>query len=711
MFDRVKYSTITGHRLDDAAFDVMPCQSALDALYARVFDAEAPEPFAAFRTTAAAPEPDSDDDEARLGKARTSRNGARFVRLHDVGDIGAYGNDRSRADQALCNDLAFWFDADPNRIDRRFRGSALMRPKWDEVHGGDGSTYGELTIAKAVASCPEPYRLSGPRPNLRVVPKQPSQIPPGSDDQPPGDGDDQPVADDAPESGFRHTDMGNAQRLAEKFGDDIRHSHEQNRWYVWDGTRYAEDRMGAIETRAKKTVRSIFAEAAKTDNDEKRSQLTKHGQKSEAAPRVAAMISLARSEPDIPIRVDDLDRDAMLLNVKNGTLDLRTGRLGGFDRSNLITKLAPVVYRPGATCPTFDAFLRRVLGDDDALVSFIQRAAGYSLTGSTVERMLLILFGEGKNGKSTLLEALRAVLGDYAMRTPTDTLLDKRDSGIPNDVARLRGVRFVSASEAEEGQRLAEAKIKDLTGGDTISARFMRSEFFDFMPTFKLWLSTNHKPIIRGTDEAIWDRVKLVPFLVRIPPEEQDKHLRAKLIAEASGILNWALQGCLEWQRDGLGEPKAVRDATKSYRAEMDVLGAFFDDRCVIGPDMKVTAKGLYLAYQRWCEDNGERQLSQIAMGKRLAERGFEPDRGGKDRTRIWVGIGLKVEPSTDSYEGRDDERNPLDRRTHLPGGRFGRIFSDPRYRGEVSRLCRISRPPVSACLECVRRRTYSGVK
>jgi len=314
--------------------------------------------------------------------------------------------------------------------------------------------------------------------------------------------------------------------------------------------------------------------------------------------------------------------------------------------------LAPVVYRPKAECPKFLAFLDWAMAGDETLVRFLQRAAGYSLTGSTVERMLLILFGEGKNGKSTLLEVLRDILGDYAMRTPTDTLLDKRDSsGIPNDIARLRGVRFVSASEAEEGQRLAEAKIKDLTGGDTISARFMRSEFFEFMPRFKLWLSTNHKPIIRGTDEAIWDRVKLVPFLVRIPVEERDKHLKEKLLAESSGILNWAIQGCLDWQRDGLGEPKAVVDATKGYRQEMDVLGAFFDDRCIVRPDMKVTAKGLYAAYTSWCEANGERQLSQIAIGKRLAERGFEADRGGKDRTRIWVGIGLKVEPATESDE------------------------------------------------------------
>jgi len=309
---------------------VLPCQDALDALYARVFGQEDVDPFPEFRATASPSEPLSDEDDDRLGKARTSKNGSRFVRLHDVGDISAYGNDRSRADQAHCNDLAFWFDADPARIDRVFRASALMRPKWDERHAGDGATYGEMTIAKAVASCPEPYRPAGPRPRLRVVPKPaPSSQGPGDEGPPPNDEQPPAPADDSAEGGYRHTDMGNAQRMAEHHGDDVRHSWEQNRWYVWDRMRFQEDRTGAIETRAKRTIRSIYVEAAKVDDEDKRNQLIKHGQKSEAAQRVSAMISLTRSEPGIPVQIDGLDRDQMLLNVKNGTIDLRTGSSAG----------------------------------------------------------------------------------------------------------------------------------------------------------------------------------------------------------------------------------------------------------------------------------------------------------------------------------------------------------------------------------------------
>jgi putative DNA primase/helicase len=443
----------------------------------------------------------------------------------------------------------------------------------------------------------------------------------------------------------RHlTDMGNAERFAILHGRDLRYSHTFDRWYIWDGARFAEDDAGRIAARAKETVRAIYAEAAAEPDDKRRDQLSKHARQSESAQRIAAMITLARSEPGIPVRVDDLDRDPWRLNVRNGTIDLRTGQLAPHNQRDLITKLAPVTYDPSATCPRFLAFLRRVMGDDDALVAFLQRAVGYSLTGVTLERILLILYGEGKNGKSTLLEVIRSVLGDYAMRTPTETLLAKRDSGgIPNDIARLRGLRFVSASEAEEGQRLAEAKIKDLTGGDTISARFMRGEFFDFLPTFKLWFSTNHKPVIRGTDRAIWDRIRLVPFLVRIPDDEQDKQLRDKLLAEASGILAWAVQGCLDWQRAGLGESEAITTATEGYRAEMDVIGRFIDDCCVTTATATATAGELYAAYQHWCDANGERPITQTAMGKRLAERGFDSARLGKAGTRTWLGIGLLV--------------------------------------------------------------------
>jgi putative DNA primase/helicase len=289
------------------------------------------------------------------------------------------------------------------------------------------------------------------------------------------------------------------------------------------------------------------------------------------------------------------------------------------------------------------------------LVQFLQRAIGYSLTGLTIERCMFILWGGGKNGKSTLLDTMLEILADHAARTNTDTLMASRNVGIPNDIAALKGMRFVFAVEGEEGRRLAEAKIKDLTGGDTISARFMRGEWFSFRPEFKLWLGTNHRPAIRGTDDAIWDRIRLVPFHRRFEPHEQDKHLKDKLLAEAPGILAWAVEGCLDWQREGLGEPAAVREATHQYRSSEDVVGNFIDDRCEMGSGLQVTKHALYTAYKTWCEQNGEKPVTQRKLSDLLKERGgIDESRVGKERTHYWIGLSLtEVNQNETTTSGR----------------------------------------------------------
>jgi putative DNA primase/helicase len=300
-----------------------------------------------------------------------------------------------------------------------------------------------------------------------------------------------------------------------------------------------------------------------------------------------------------------------------------------------------VAYDPDARCDAFLAFLERIMGGDDDLIGFLQRAAGYSLTGITTERALFVLHGGGRNGKTTLVEAISGVLGpDYADRTATDSLLARRFEQIPNDLAALRGKRFVSASEVQQGRRLDEAKVKDITGGDTITARFMRGEWFSYRPQFKLWLSTNHKPVIRGTDDGIWDRLRLVPFDVRIPDDEVDRSLGAKLRDEAPGILAWMVDGCRIWQERGLSPPAKVLHATQAYRSEMDVLGAFLSDCCHLTEGAWATAGDLYSAYSTWAAEYGTAPISKIALGRQLADRGLEDGRttGG---TRIWKGIGI----------------------------------------------------------------------
>ena len=446
---------------------------------------------------------------------------------------------------------------------------------------------------------------------------------------------------------FNLTDLGNAERFVAQHSEKARYCYPWRKWLVWTGARWERDDAGQVHRLAKETVRSIYREASDEEDEDRRKALAKHARNSESETRIRAMVELAKSE--IPVSPDSLDADPLLLNVANGTIDLRTGALREHRREDLITKLAPVEYYPGIAAPTWRAFLERVLPGEE-LQGFVRRAAGYSATGDTSEQCMFIHHGPGANGKSTFQETIAAALGDYAMRTPTETLLVKRSGAVPNDVARLKGARFVTASETEEGRRLAESLVKDLTGQDTISARFMWAEWFDFKPTHALHLSTNHKPEIRGTDSAIWRRIRLIPWAVTIPPAEQDKKLAEKLRDELPGVLSWIIRGCLEWQSEGLQAPEEVRKATVAYRAEMDVLAAFLADCCLRGADEEEFAGELWGAWKRWCEETGEHAGTQKRFGGRLAERGFLNHRDSKTGRKVWSGLSLR--PNWESRAG-----------------------------------------------------------
>lgn len=470
----------------------------------------------------------------------------------------------------------------------------------------------------------------------------------GHDD---GHDDGRGAADDSG-GGWALTDLGNARRLVVRHGRDLRFCYAWDKWLIWDGQRWRVDDTGEIVRRAKQTVRAILAEAAAATDDAKAKDLAKHALRSQSAARIMEMIKLAESEPEIPVTTEALDVDPWLLNVTNGTIELRTGVLRPPDRADLITKVAPVAYDSGATCPTFDAFLSSILNGSAPLIRFVQRAIGYALTGSTREQAMAICYGSGSNGKTTLLDLVLDLMGEYGMQTSSETMMAKHGDAIPNDIARLRGARFVTAVETEQGRRLNESLVKQLTGGDRVSARFMRSEWFDFKPTFKLWMGTNHKPVIKGTERAIWRRIRLIPFAVTIPDDEQDKDLPEKLRAELPGVLQWALRGCLDWQREGLAPPEAVTEATNGYRAEMDVLATWVADCCVTTPSVRAEAKLLYRSYSEWCEQNGERAESQRGFGQRLGERGYTPGKSGDKR--YWRGIGVLAEDQPGGTDGTD---------------------------------------------------------
>lgn len=452
-------------------------------------------------------------------------------------------------------------------------------------------------------------------------------------------------------SGVYHlTDYGNAERLVDRHGKDLHYVHAWGKWLAWDGRRWKVDNSGEVKRRAKDTVRGIYAEAAAETDDQRRKALVSHAKASESRAKVDAMIGLAESEPGVPVAVEDLDTDPYLLNAYNGAIDLRTGKLQSHDRGDLITQLAPVEYDPRAQAPVWGAFLAEMIPSKEVR-QYLQKLAGYALTGKINEHILPILHGSGANGKSTLLNAVLEVVGEYGLQAANNMLVVKRDAH-PTDQADLFGKRFVTNMETEDGKRLAESRVKQLTGGDKVRARRMREDFWEFHPTHTLFLATNHKPEIRGTDHAIWRRIRLIPFTITIPLERQDKHLEDKLRAEMSGILAWAVEGCLLWQRDGLGEPREVMAATERYRGEMDVLAAFFADRCVINDLASTLATPLYREYCNWCEGAGEHAESQKKFGGRLRDLGFDSERktrgDGKGQTE-YFGIGiLSGDPSPD---------------------------------------------------------------
>jgi len=474
------------------------------------------------------------------------------------------------------------------------------------------------------------FDVSAAGAEYEAVRRKAEQAPPKAEETEPG-----------PE--FQFTDLGNARRLVARHGKRFRYLCDRRKWLCWDGRRWAEDDRGEIKRAAKETVEAIFEESFAEPDDRRRNDLRKFALRSQSAQRLAGMIELAQSELPMPMRSTEFDRDPWSFNVFNGTLDLKTGTLQKHDPENFISKLAPVEFKPEATCPTWDAFLARIMADSAPLIGFLRRGAGYSLTGDVSEQCYFVNHGGGCNGKSTFLNALRGVCGDgeYAMHTPIETLLAKRDAGGPsNDLARLRGARFVSAVEGDQGQRLAESRVKQLTGGDPVAARYLFAEFFEYVPTFKLWLGVNHKPRIRGTDRATWRRIRLVPFTTTIPENERDPRMLEKLLTEASGILNWCVAGAIEWQEKRLAAPDEVKRATEEYRAEEDTLAPFFEECCETDADAWTPFRDLYRAYTDWAKRAGEEKpWSKRAFAAALDERGFECDRENKARPRRGIRV------------------------------------------------------------------------
>jgi P4 family phage/plasmid primase-like protien len=436
------------------------------------------------------------------------------------------------------------------------------------------------------------------------------------------------------------TDLGRAEALLARFGRDWKYIAQTGEDRRWDGTRWAEDLRNQRWDDCRAVRSELYRLASQTKDSDLRKAYAELAFSFEKASNVAGAWKFFRGMPGVVALPGDFDRDPMLLNARNGTIDLRSGELRPHDRRDKLTRLAPVTYDADAKCPQWEAFLQQIMADNEELIAFLQRAIGYSLTGDTSEQCFFILHGSGANGKSVLLKVVGKILGDYSQTARIETFMSKKGNDIPEDVANLRGARFVTTSETSLGQRLAEGLVKALTGEDVVRARKLYQNSFQFVPQFKLWMACNHKPVIKGTDEGIWRRIRLVPFNVRIPPEEQDRKLAGKLMEEASGILAWMVRGCLAWQQHGLQPPEAVQAATADYRAESDTIAEFLGETCVVNPLARAAAKDLYACYLSWCEQVGSKPLSQKAFGSRLTEKGFERRRG-TGGVHQWQGVGL----------------------------------------------------------------------
>ena len=609
MYDGNRYLTVTGNHLPGTPLTIECRHEEIENLHKEVFG----ERKAEQRKVSSSSDNSLLPDEALLKRVFDGKSKDKFRKLWE-GDHGDYRS-QSEADLALCGILAS-YTKNGEQIDRLYRKSGLFRDKWDKKHYADGRTYGEEIIRKAIENeVKQPPRRSRPRQTTKPSAKS--------------------LLD------YNLTDAGNAECFKELYGHEHVYVPERKTWFRFDGIRFVEE--GQIFVKVLKTIRAKEAEArrlikANPDCIKKDSRLEKTidwCSKSEGKAKLNAALAIAKSL--MAKSIASFDADPMILCCLNGAVDLRTGEFFIPTKEDCLHRSANTVYEPEATCPRFLKFVEEVFNQDKELINFVQKAVGYCLTGLTNEQVLFICYGTGANGKSVFLNTIGDLLGDYSITSPASTFKDNPQDGVPNDIARMAGTRLVKTIEVKEGTRMNEERIKALTGGDRIAARFLHNEFFEFTPSCKYFLAVNHKPIIRGTDQAIWRRIRLIPFEVSFRGRE-DRNLYEKLKLEWPGILKWAIEGCLKWQKEGLEPVGKVKEWTNSYRAESDIIEQFLEEKTEKVKEGKVQAQDLYQAYKLWCQECGEYSITGTMFGKRLQEKGYE-----KRKTDRVYYLGLKL--------------------------------------------------------------------
>lgn len=525
------------------------------------------------------------------------------------GNYEPYYTSHSEADMALANILAFWCARDYSQMDSIFRQSNLYRDKWDEKR--KNSTYGEQTLFKAINEANNIY-----------TPKQ------QTDDNPLRYAlsklfDNQEETKEYPIRSY--DDTGNADRFIDRYGNLYKYSYIANKFYIYDGMKWKVDDKGSIRKLIDEMIESIKDEKIIHGDDvteeEAREFFQKYYKKTRGTQaKKNIMNELMHRRPATP---DEFDKDDMLLNVANGYIDLTSRELYKHDINKMFSQITNTDYTEKMQPAVWLDFLNDIFAGDQKVIRYIQKALGYSLTGSTREQIMFILFGKGRNGKSIFVEVISEILGDYSNNMQAKSLMVKKNDNINTDIARLSKARFVTSSEPNEGFRFDEGLIKQLTGGDKVTARFLYAEEFEYTPKFKIWVSTNHKPIIRGTDDGIWRRLVLIPFDVQIPEEKVDKDLKYKLLREAPAILNWMAEGAYMWMQEGLAMPEKLKEAVQKYRNEMDTLGQFIEDCCKVDKNSSEKVSNLHQAYKTWSNDNltSTKVLGMKSFSQKMEER------------------------------------------------------------------------------------------
>lgn len=631
IYSRDRYFTVTGRRIDGTSTTVQDRSAELARLHADLARQREGEktarhvnvtPSIGQSASKARRHQRPDDDAELLDRARRSHGGARFTRLY-AGDWEGYPS-QSEADLALAGDLMFWCDGDAERVDRLFRASGLMREKWSARHGD--TTYGARTISMASASWQRrPRRLDARTQPLRAE----LSIGPTAVLQP------LPQVVEAVELPPELSEDALARAFTDRYRDELRYTAAFAAWSRWSASRWARDDTLVVFD----LVRGVCREQANACEKPRIAAALA------SAKTIAAVERLARADRVHATAANQWDADPWLLGTPDGTVDIRTGELRTSRREDYITKQTAVTPSRGA--PLWIRFLETVTNGDTALLGFLQRMAGYCLTGDTRAHALFFLYGTGGNGKGVFINTITAILGDYATVAPIETFTATANDRHPTELAYLKGARLVASQETESGRRWAESKLKSITGGDPISARYMRGDFFTFTPEFKLVIAGNHRPHLRSVDEAIRRRLHLIPFTRTIPTSERDEKLPVKLRPEWPGILAWAIDGALLWQRDGLCPPTSVLAATEDYFDDEDLLQSWIDERCRSSAMGAGRAADLFENWKRYCEDRGEQPGSMKRFTQSLRSKGFEPARDKSARRIQGLVLLAEVQPAS----------------------------------------------------------------